>query len=195
MGYRHRMINKKQKNKRKYKMNITKTVLGVLFASALFTVTALGADVTAPTGKDLGQWTLSLGGSGAVATETRANFAGGAEIDLGHTGDLILPLEFGVRQTVGYVSNGDLWSLSTHVYNDWTLIKLGSLEFDLGANVGLTYGNTPLAWTLAPEAVQRVWLLNNVNAFLREEFPFNLKDNGVKAQNSLALTLGIQVRF
>ena len=66
-------------------MKSIKTVLGVLFASALFTVTAFGADVTAPTGKDLGQWSLSLGGSGAVTTATPSTFNGGATIELGHT--------------------------------------------------------------------------------------------------------------
>ena len=175
-------------------MKFTKIVLGVLFASALFTVTALGADVTAPTGRDLGQWTLSLGGAGVVTTTTPSTFNGGAEIDLGHTGDLILPLEFGVRQGLGY-SSGDLWSLNTHVYNDWTLIKLGSLEFDAGGNVGLYYGNQPLTWTAGPEAVQRLWLLKNVNAFVREEYAFALNDSGFKAKNALGLALGLQVRF
>lgn len=180
-------------------MNITKTVLGVLFASALFTVAALGADATStapvvPTGHDLGQWTLSLGGSGTQVTSGDKTFAGGLNISVGHTGDLILPLEFGVRQGVGY-SSGDLWSLNTHVYNDWVLVKLGSLELDLGGNGGAYYGNHPIAWTIAPEAVERLWLTKTVNAYLREEYAFNVSATGVEAKNALGIEAGLQVRF
>lgn len=175
-------------------MKFTKTILGVLFASALFTVTALGADATVPTGKDLGQWSLSLGGSGAVTTGNSSTVNSGGFIELGHTGDLILPLEFGVRQGVGYAT-GNQWALSTHVFNDWTLVKLGSLEFDAGINGGLTYGNTPLAWSFAPEVVGRLWLTKSVNTFIRGEFPFDITSNGVRVENKVGLTLGLNVRF
>jgi len=117
-------------------------------------------------------------------------------LELGHTDTIILPGELGLRQGVGYsTGNGANWALNTHVYQDWTLVKLGSLEFDAGVNGGASYGNTALAWTVAPEAVGRLWLLSNVNTFVRGEFPFAVSSTGCKAQNNVLLTLGLQIRF
>jgi hypothetical protein len=177
---------------------IKPAVLGVLFA-VLFSITSAFAASApiAPTGHDLGQWSLSLSGAGAVTTATPSHLNAGVNLELGHTGDLILPLEFGVRQGLGYGADGSSsdWSFSTHLYNDWTLVKLGNLEFDAGVNGGVTYGNTPLAWSVAPEAVARLWLLKNVNTFLRGEFPFDISSNGIHAENNVRLTFGLNIRF
>ena len=160
---------------------IKSAVFGVLFA-VLFSITsAFAASSSVPaalTGHDLGQWSLSLSGNGAVTTATPSKFRGGANLELGHTGDLILPLEFGVRQGVGYGNTSpdrsSNWNFTTSVFNDWRLVKLGNFEVDAGVNGAVTYGNTPLAWSVAPEAVGRLWLLKNVNTFLRGEYPFKI---------------------
>ena len=65
----------------------------------------------------------------------------------------------------------------------------------MGGNVGLTYGNTPLVWSFAPEAVARLWLLKDVNTFLRGDFPFVVNSGGVRAENRVGLILGLNVRF
>lgn len=181
-------------------MKLVKTVLGVLLATALFTFTA-GAASNAPTvlstpnSNQSNGWTLSLGGSGAVTTQTPSTFNGGLELSLGHTDAIILPGEFGVRQGLGY-SNGDLWNFSTHVYQDWTLVKFGNLEFDAGVNGGADYGTRgSIDWSVAPEAVGRLWLTKTVNAYTRVEFPFNVKTDSFRAENRLGIDVGLQVRF
>lgn len=174
-------------------MKYIKTVLGALFATVLLATSTFAADSAA---KPTGQWTLSLDGSGAVTTTTPSTFNGGLELSLGHTGELILPLEVGVRQGVGYSNGeGDNWALNTKLYSDWTLIKLGNLEFDAGINGGVAYGNQPLAWSFAPEAIARLWLLKDVNTFVRAEFPFDVTSNKVEYRNAIGLFLGLQARF
>lgn len=167
-------------------MKYMNSVLGGLFASVLLTTSAFAAD------SDL--WTLSLGGSGAVGTQSPSTFNGGTSLSLGHTGNFILPLEVGVRQDVGY-STGNNWALNTKVYSDWTLVKLGNLEFDAGVNAGVSYGDVPLTWTVAPEAVSRLWLLKNVNAYVRVELPFVVKSDSFHTQNKVGLDFGLQIRF
>lgn len=197
---------KKQETNKKEKMKLFKSLLGVVLATSLLTVAALGADtaITAPATtanlkvpvSDPGQWTLSLAGNGVVGTKSDTTFNGGLSLELGHTGKFILPLEAGVRQGVGLsYDNGSTWKLNTKVYNEWQLVKLGSLEFDAGGNAGLTYGNTPIAWTVGPEATARLWLTQNVNTFLRGEYNFDVSNSGVKSQNALGIVFGIQARF
>jgi len=181
-------------------MKLVKTVLGVLLATALFTFAAGAASsapvvLPTPAGSQLDGWTLSLGGSGAVTTQTPSTVNGGLELSLGHTDVIILPGEFGLRQGLGY-SSSDLWNFSTRVYQDWTLIKLGNLEFDAGVNGGADYGTRgSLLWSVAPEAVGRLWLTKNVNAYTRVDFPFSVKTDSFRAQNTVGINVGLQVRF
>lgn len=194
---------KKQKQIKRKKMKLLKTLLGVVLATSLFTVAALGADTatTAPvvakaTVTDPSQWTFSLAGSGVVGTKSDTTFNGGLSLELGHTGKFILPLEAGIRQGIGLnYDNGSTWKLSTSVYNEWQLVKLGSLEFDAGGNAGVAYGNNPLAWTVGPEATARLWLTQNVNTFLRGQYEFDVSNNSVHSQNALGIVFGIQARF
>jgi hypothetical protein len=186
-------------------MKLFKSLLGVVvLATSLFTVSAFGADTNAVTTvvvvkapvSDLGQWTFGLAGAGVVGTSSDTSFNGGLSVELGHTGKFILPLEAGVRQGIGLNYDGNAtWKLNTKVYTEWQLIKLGSFEFDAGANVGVSYGNQSLAWSLAPEATARLWLTQNVNTFLRGEYGFDIKSSGLSAQNALGVLFGVQVRF
>lgn len=181
-------------------MKYIKTLVGALVATSLF-VTAASADpstnapLAQPSG-DLGSWTLSLSGQGASALNTYkvAHSTIGGEFQIGHSGQFILPLEAGVRQGIGYSDAGGAnWALATKVYSDWTLIKLGNLEFDTGANAGLSYGNQPFDWSAAPEVVTRLYLKKDVDLFGRVEYPFDL--NTGKSDNELAYTIGLRVRF
>jgi len=185
-------------------MKYLKTLLGVLFACSLFTVTALGQTTNAPStdgvlaspASGLGDWTLSLSGNGSVPTKGDAPDVFGGQIAIGHLGQLVLPIEVGVRQSAAY-SSGDAGTLlSTKPFIDWTLLKFGSLEFDLGGNFGVTYGNTPLTWTAAPEGVVRLYLKRDVDLFGRLEYPFALNSNNAPvAQDALVYTIGIRFNF
>jgi len=190
-------------------MKVFKSLLGVILATSLLTVATFGAD-TAPTTAPAtttptvvkaapvsdSQWAFSLAGSGVVGTKTDTTFNGGLSLELGHTGKFILPLEAGVRQGVGLNYNdGSRWNLSTAVYNEWQLIKLGSLEFDAGGNAGVAYGNSPLAWTIGPEATARLWLTQTVNTFLRGQYEFDVTSKSVNSQSALGVIFGVQVRF
>jgi len=181
-------------------MKYIKTLVGAFLAAALFATAAVAAPSTnAPLVSppaSLGEWTLSLAGGGSTAfngTDTDATVVGG-EFQIGHAGKLILPLEAGVRQSIGYANDGgSSWLLSTRVYSDWVLFKYGNLQLDAGGNVGVVYGNTTLKWVAAPEVVGRLYLKKDVDLFARVEYPFNLNEG--KAENRLDYTLGVRVRF
>lgn len=181
-------------------MKYIKTLVGALLATALLVTVASAAPSTnaplAAPASDLGQWTLSLsgGGSTALGGADKTSSAIGGEFQLGHDAKIILPAEVGLRQSIGYSDvNGSSWLLGTKAYTDWTVLKLGNLQFDAGGNIGLTYGNTTPIWTAAPEIVGRLYLKKDVDVFTRVEYPFNLTDG--KAENRLTYVLGIRVRF
>lgn len=172
-------------------------LIGVLFATVLLATAVVAAPATnAPAASDLGNWTLSLSGNGSAnlgGADKDASAVGG-EFQLGRAVTLIAPAELGVRQGIGWSdANGSSWLFSTKVYSDWTVLRLGNLQFDAGGNVGLSYGNTKPTWTAAPEVVARLYLKKDVDLFTRVEYPFDL--NAGKATDRLGLTLGLRIRF
>lgn len=179
-------------------MKYIKTLVGALLATALFATVAVAAPSTnapvASASDELGTWTLSLSGNGSTDLKGDNGSAVGGEIQVGKSVTLVTAAEFGLRQGIGYADKGaNNWLLSTKAYSDWTVVKLGNLQFDAGANVGINYGNTKSTWSAAPEVVGRIYLKKDVDFFARVEYPFDLT-NG-KATDSLAYTLGIRVRF
>ena len=181
-------------------MKYIKTLISALFAVTLLVSVAVAAPstnaplVSSPAG--LGEWTVSLAGGGSTAFNSNDQDATvvGGEVQIGHAAKLILPLEVGVRQGVGYANSGNSsWLLSTRIYSDVVLVKFGNLQFDAGANVGVIYGNTTLTWVAAPEVVGRLYLKKDVDLFARVEYPFNLNEG--KAENRLDYTIGCRIRF
>ncbi len=175
--------------------------LGVLLATtALFAITA-GAATNAPVvtaTPDLGPWTLSVAGGGNTTwndTAEGTDTAVGATFELGHDGKFIVPFVAGLRQSVGWGdSEGSNWQFGTKLFADVPVLKLGnSVQFDVGGNAGLLYGNQTPVWVAAPEVVGRVYLTRNVDLFGRVEYPFNLNEG--KADESLVYSLGLRVRF
>src|SRR5690606_16100511 len=109
---------------------------------------------------------------------------------LGRTGKFILPIEAGVRQGISYSTQGsDDWVFSTRVYNDWSLVRFGNLELLAGGSFGAVYGNTPIAWTVAPEVVGKVHLKDDGWAFVRVDYPFDIGRG--RSVDSLNYTLGL----
>lgn len=167
---------------------LTILLAGILCALAITTSTLAAESTNAPADT---AWTLTLGGTGATTTSGNSQSAFGADLSIGHTGFLVLPLEAGVRQQVTY--NDGATVLTTKLYGDWTLFSVSRLDLFAGANVGLSYGNTPLAWTAAPEAGVRLWIKKDVAVIGRVEYPFEI--NNLKPSNTLSYFLGIQVKF
>ncbi len=179
-------------------MKYIKFVLAALVAATLLTTTTLAATnaaVVATPASDLGPWTLSLGGGGTTTLGGDSDTAVGAQFELGHDGKLVLPLTAGVRQGIAWSeSEGSDWQFSTRLFSDWTLIRLGSFEIDAGGNAGLNYGTSAEPkWTAAPEVVARLYLKNDIDTFVRVEYPFDLT-NG-RAEDALTYILGVRVRF
>lgn len=137
------------------------------------------------------EWTLSLGGNGATTTTGDSQSIFGAEISLGRTGHLLLPLEAGLRQSFSYDSNDVLFG--TKLYSDATLLKLGVVDLFAGANVGLTYGNTTPVWEVAPEAGLRLWIKEDVAILGRVDYPYDI--SGGAWRDTLRYFLGLQVKF
>lgn len=154
--------------------------------------TANAATNTTETVKE--QWALTLSGVGSTATSGDKSTAVGADISIGRTGHLLLPLEAGVRQKFAYSTHNDDVVAGTALYSDFTLFTLfKKVDMFVGGNVGAAYGNTPFVWTAAPEAGLRFWLKKDVALYGRAEFPFNL--NSVKFNETITYVLGLQVRF
>lgn len=197
----------------------TKMIVGV-FCALLLATSAFAADtavkastnapvavqtVAAPTTSWLWQqapvtdpsWTFQISGGGATGLDSDSETAFGLNFSVGRTAQLLLPFEFGLRQGIGYASEGeDTTLLTTKVYADWTLAKLGPVDVFAGGNAGLTYGNTVPVWTAAPEVGADVWLTKAKNVAIegRVEFPFDLND-GAKFNEAMIYTLGLKVRF
>jgi len=175
---------------------ITKWIVGAFCAVALLTSTfaATTATVKAPAQTvQAEQWTLTLGGVGNTATTSGTDTAFGADLSIGRTGHLLLPLEAGLRQSVSY---GDsTTTLNTRLYSDWTVVSLFNNKLDLfaGAAVGLQYGNQKPSWEIAPEAGVRWWLKKDVAVLGRAEVPWDL--DGWEFKDSVRYFLGVQVRF
>lgn len=139
-------------------------------------------------------WTLSVGGSGGTTTSGESQSVFGANIALGHTGHLILPLEAGVRQGFGYDSvNGGSTVLDTHLFSDWTVLTIDKLDVFAGASAGLSYGNIPCTWTLAPEAGVRYWIKNDVAIVGRVDYPFDL--NKGRSEETLRYFVGVRINL
>ena len=182
----------------------TNMIVGVFFA-LLLTTSTFAADVSANTNAPVAvetvaapvtpsYWVVSLGGVGETVTTGDTDTVFGADLSVGYTGKLLLPLEAGVRQGVSY--DGDSTVFSTRLYGDWTLVSVAKDTVDVfvGANAGLTYGDLQTVWTAAPEAGVRWWVKDDVAVLFRAEFPFRLND-GAEYTDSVRYFLGFQVKF
>ena len=178
-------------------MKNMKTLVSMLAATfMLASVTYAAPSTNAPlvTSVGLSPWTLSVAGGGSSALTGDKNSAVGTQFQVGYLSKFVLPVEFGLRQNIGYSgANDSSWLFTTKVYSDWTVLKLGNLQFDVGANVGPTYGNTSLTWTIAPEVVTRLYLTKTVDLFGQVEYPYNL--NSGAAQERLNYVIGLRIRF
>ena len=161
-----------------------KWITGIFCAIALTLSPAAFAE-------DENQWTLSLGGSGATVTTDNGATGFGADLSIGHTGKLLLPIEAGVRQGIAYNSSDVV--LNTKVYADFTLLSVKAFDVFAGGNIGAYYGDTPVLWRIAPEAGIRLWLKDDVGILARAEAPFDLE--GWKYQDNIRYFLGFQVKF
>jgi hypothetical protein len=183
-------------------MKYIKTLVGALFAIALLlSVTAVSAVDLSTNAAAVGPWTFALsgGGSSAINNDKLNNSTVGLNLELGHTGKLLLPIEGGIRQGISYSDVTDSsWALSTKAYLDPRLFRIGNLQSDAGVNIGAAYGDQPLKWTAAPEADLRFYLKKDVNLFGRIEAPFDLNaanDTFGRFENKLSYTIGLQVLF
>jgi opacity protein-like surface antigen len=184
---------------KKYTKLFVGTLCAALLASSAFAADTVVSSTTTTTTVERveddskGEWSLTLGGTGSTLTKGSNTSNLGVDISIGHTGHLILPLEAGIRQNVSFGGSDNSTVLVTRAYSDWDIFKIGKLDFFLGGNVGLAYGNTPLTWTAGPEGGVRYWIAENVAAIGRVDYLFNL-NNGT-SNNALGYFLGLQVRF
>lgn len=179
-------------------MKYIKTLVGVLFATVLFT-TAAGAATNVPVAtatQDLGLWTLSVAGGGSTSLNNDGtDTIVGATFEVGHDGKFIVPFVAGIRQNITWSDgNGSNWQFATKLFADVPVLKLGNnVQFDVGANVGILYGNRTLEWVASPESVIRLYLKRDVDLFVRVEYPFSL--NEVEALDVLTYGIGLRVRL
>lgn len=163
------------------------TIIKKSFISAFCAIALLS---TAFAG-DENSWTLSLSGVGSTITSGNTGTSLGADLSLGRTGELVLPLEAGVRQGIVYGDGTTI--LSTRLYADWTVLTVKSLDVFAGGNVGITYGNTSPVWTAAPEAGVRWWVQEDVAILFRAEAPFDITNETFS--DNIRYTVGFRVDF
>lgn len=160
------------------------------------------------------QWVITIGGSGATGLDGNLDSAFGVNFSIGRTAQLLLPFEYGLRQSFNYASGNDAYVvcngptcvfypekessllMTSKLYGDWTLAKLGPIDLFAGGNVGITYGDTMPLWTAAPEVGVNVWLTKTRNMGIegRVEFPFDLGTNP-GFQDAMTYSVGLKVRF
>lgn len=182
-------------------MKYIKAVVGAVVAlSLVVSVASASPSTNAVVAKvsDLGPWTFALSGQGNTKLEDNtAHYKSstiGAEFELGHSAQIVLPAEVGFRQSIGYSDASDShWDLSTKAFTDWRVFRLGNLEADAGGNAGVAYGNQSADWTVSPEATARLYLKKDVDLFGRVEYPYDITKGTV--ENNLTYTLGLRVRF
>lgn len=199
---------------------LTNMLVGV-FCAVLLGTSAFAATTNAPVAvttatvaPTANAWVMTLGGAGATTTTADSYTTFGINASLGRTMQIVLPAEVGVRQSIGYASGRDAYTVcagnsclsypatdssvlfTTKVYVDWTLISFFNKKVDVyaGANAGATYGNTEMRWTAAPEIGVDVWLAKNVAIDGRVEYGFDLNPDA-KEQNVLGYFLGLKFRF
>lgn len=162
--------------------------------TTLVCLTALTlASVAATEPSDDYGWVVSLGGTGSTVTVDDLDTSIGADLSVGYTGKLLLPLEGGLRQGFSYDSSA---VFSTKAYADFTLFSFAKERFDVfvGGNVGAVYGDVQTGWVAAPEGGLRWWVKKDVAVLLRAEAPFQL-DSGVRFTDTVRYFLGFQVKF
>jgi hypothetical protein len=170
-----------------------KKLITVIACMTALTLSAIAAGTNTNNSAPTESWVLSLGGAGSTVTKGDTGTQFGVDLSLGHTGHLVLPLEAGLRQGVTYDGSSTTIG-TTKLYSDWTLFTvLKTLDVFVGGNVGLSYGNTTVLWTAAPEAGARLWLKKDVAVLARVEVPFDL--NGGKYTDTLRYSLGVAVKF
>jgi hypothetical protein len=181
-------------------MKLVKTLFGVLFASALFTVQAIGSTNAVATSSDHSDlWNATVGGGATVQTTGTSDAMAGLNFSLAHKARVVIPSEVGVRQSIGWSNTTDknvgTWQFNTKLFNDWNLFRIGSVQLLAGGNGGVSYGNRPVAWTVAPEIEGRLWLKKDVYTGVRAEYDFDVSNTGIKAQNSLGVTAFLGFSF
>ena len=195
---KHKVTVTKIKQKENMKYIKTLVVTGVLFAAVLATAVSAAPSTNAPLAQPTAwtPWSLSLSGAGssALSDATVNNSTVGGQFQLGRDVKVVFPAEIGLRQGISYSDvNSSTWLLSSKVYSDWRIIRVGNFEIDAGGNIGIQYGNQPLKWQATPEVVARVYLKKDVDVFARVEYPFDLT-NG-RAEERLDYTLGVRFHF
>lgn len=160
------------------------------------------------------QWVITIGGTGATGLDGNLDSAFGVNFSIGRTAQLLLPFEYGLRQSFNYTSGNDAYVvcngptcvfypekessilMTSKLYADWTLVKLGPIDLFAGGNVGVTYGDTMPLWTAAPEVGVNIWLTKTRNMGIegRVEFPFDLGTNP-GFQDAMTYAVGLKVRF
>lgn len=140
-------------------------------------------------------WVVSLGGAGSTTTTGDTKTALGADLSIGRTGHLLLPIEVGLRQSAAWSSDSS-GVYSTRAYSDFTVLSIAqnTLDVFVGANIGITYGDVQSFWTAAPEAGLRWWVKKDVAVLGRAEFPFSISDDA-KFTDTVKYFLGFQIRF
>jgi hypothetical protein len=140
---------------------------------------------------------LILGGNGTATTKGPSSSIFGANVSLVQTGTLGLPFQLGIRQTFErdrVEGEADVNVFTTQLFCDVIFLRLGrSVDFAVGADIGVLYGNSPLQWQAGPEAGIRWWIKPNAAIIGRVIYPFDLGRG--RSANVIDYFIGVQVKL
>jgi hypothetical protein len=139
-------------------------------------------------------WDIQLGGQGSATSDFRAkggraggNFGAGLSLEY-FVNDNV---EVGVRQSLGYASNG-LWNGSTRVAADYNIILDKFVPF-IGVNGGYAYGNRHQtdSWILSPEAGIKYYLQSKAFIYGMAEYQVPTRGRDSLGNGNWVFSLGI----
>ncbi len=139
-------------------------------------------------------WSFTLTGVGATAVNGNATtFA--TEVGLSRLTRIVVPVDLGVRQDIGYASVGSKFTTSTEVFTDVQLTAFNRFSIFAGPNVRYAYGDQTAKITVGPEAGVKVGLAKNVYSYGRANYDFVLNGNKLTATDTIRYTVGIGIKF
>lgn len=201
-----RLETKQKENK----MNKFVKLIAGVFLATILTIPAFAADTAvkatdAPvavtsTPAPASDLLFGIGGNGVTTTSGDDKSAYGLNLSLSKNVNLFtVKDEVGLRQSIGYAStDGGTTLLSTKPFVDFNVFSFNvsktPVDVFVGGNAGLTYGNTPLRWTAAPEVGVDVWLAKNVAIEARGEYAFDLNPSA-RSQNAIGWFIGAKLKF
>ena len=135
-----------------------------------------------------------MAGSGSTSVNGDSQSVIGGTFALGRDYTLLLPAQIGVRQTLGYATEGASFVGNTELFQDWS-ISYKRLVLFAGGSVSYSYGDTANKWMAGPEAGVKFFVKDDVYMFGRANYDLQVSDRQGTEGDGIRYTLGLGFKF